>query len=311
MQPLKKLTPGSTIGIFAPGSPTRSELVTAGAGYLTSKGYKISIPLDPSANYGRTDGSFSSASVSERLNAFYSLLDDKNVSVIIAARGAYGTAELLPNLDFKRIRKANKAVVGYSDATALVAVIPTLAQIPAIHGPTVTKELAEASTNEESKLSADFLLALLSGETPQAQSVSALKPGSGKGSLIAGNLSVLVSLLGTPYEPNFKNSVLVIEEVAESPYRVHRMLMQLLLAKKLDTLQALVFGNFTKCDEKNPPSLQVTLERFIDEHLKLHRFPVVAGLSAGHGGINYALACGVEVEVTGESFKQVGSIVEE
>jgi muramoyltetrapeptide carboxypeptidase len=310
MNLLHKLIPGDTIGVFAPGSPTRQELVESGSKWLESLGFKIQLPIDVSKNYGRVDGSFSSDSVQNRTAALNSLLDDKNVKAIISARGAYGTAELLPAIDFKKIASARKALIGYSDVTALVSLIPKLCGIPAIHGPTLTKEVAEANTSEEAKRSVMSLLSLLKGEKPLPLKGTSLEVGSAEGHLVVGNLTVLCSVLGTPYEPDFDGAILVIEEYAESPYRVHRLLMQLKLAGKFDQVAGLALGRFSKCEAKNPPSLEVTLERFLAEQLKSLGIPVLAGLELGHGGMNLPLPCGVKAEIKNDQLAVVGEVVE-
>ena len=310
MNLLKKLNPGDTIGIFAPGSPTRLELVEKGIKQLESEGFKVSIPLDPSKNYGRGDGSFSSASVEERLSALNALLDDDKVKVILSARGAYGTAEILPKLDFKKIALSKKAIIGYSDVTALVSIVPKLCNIPAIHGPTLTKEFAEASESKDALDSIKSLLSILRGESIAPLLGKFLKNGAAEGPLLVGNLSVLCALLGTPFEPDFSNAVLVIEETGEAPYRIHRMLMQLKLAGKLESLAALAFARFSKCESKNIPSLETTITQFLAEQLKSLDYPVLAGLELGHNGINLALPCGVNARVEENQLRVVGKVVE-
>jgi muramoyltetrapeptide carboxypeptidase len=297
MNQLQALKRGDTIGIFAPGSPTKRELVEQGTRWLESEGYRVLIPSDPSANYGRKDGSFCSASVQERIQTLSTLLNDKDVRAILCARGAYGSAEILPSIDFDQIRTAGKAIIGYSDVTALIASIPTRAGIAAIHGSTLTKEFAEAESSEDAKKSATAVLALLQGEPFSPLKGETMRDGAAEGRLLVGNLTVLVSLLGTPYEPDFRGSVLVLEEVGESPYRVHRMLMQLLLAGKLNKIAALCLGRFLKCEGINPPTLEDTLKRFLSDHLKDQKYPVIAGLQVGHGGINSPLPCGLRARV--------------
>lgn len=255
---------------------------------------------------GETDGSFSSASTKDRLASLYTLLDDPKVSAILCARGAYGSAELLLELDFKKIAHSKKAIIGYSDVTALLAAIPKLSKVPAIHGATLTKEFAEASDSREAAQSAESVLSLLRGVVPAPLKGQSLKMGAAQGELVVGNLTGPSSLLGTPFEPEFKNSVLVIEEAGEAPYRVHRLLMQLKLAGKLDSLAALVFGRFYNCTSKNLPSLETTVENFLSEQLNSLGYPVLAGLELGHGGINLALPCGVAARVGNSQLESSG-----
>lgn len=309
MELLRRLRAGATIGVLAPGSSSRPELVAGGVKQLESEGYQVSIPFDPSKNYGRTDG-FSSGTIKERLDALYTLLEDPEVLAIICARGAYGSMELLPHLDFGKVARARKAIIGYSDITALVSVIPRLSKIPAIHGPTLTKEFAEANKSQDALSSSKSLLSLLRGESILPIIGKQKKNGHGQGRLIVGNLTVLCSLLGSPYEADFNKAILVVEDVGESPYRIHRLLMQLKLAGKLDSLAALVFGRFSCCTSKNPPSVEETIDGFIAEQLNSLYYPVLTGLDLGHGGINLPLPCGATATVENGQLTVVDKIVE-
>lgn len=311
MQRVRSLKPGGKIGVFAPGSPTRPERIVEGTNYLESLGYKVKIPLDPAKNYARVDGSFSSASVEERLEALTDLLQDDEVEVIIGARGAYGSAELLPKLDYGAIENSKKALVGFSDITVLVATIPQFSGLSAIHGPSFTKDIAEASISSEAASNVESLFRLLSDSSYRFScQVLDLKAGTGEGELLAGNLTVLTTLLGTPWDVDYTDKVLVLEDTGEAPYRIHRMLMQLYLSGKLENLSALCLGNFSKCTAKFPPDIDTVFRRFVDEMLGEQDFPVVAGLPCGHEGKNVALPVGMLARVSAGKFEVLESPIE-
>jgi len=310
MKLLRPLKPGGGVGVFAPGSPVNPERVARGIRYYQSLGYQVVVPRDPSEMYGRADGGFANGSVEDRLNTLYQLLEDEKVDVVIAARGAYGCLELLPQIDFSRIARSGKALVGYSDVSTLLVPLLQFGKISTIHGPTVSKEAAEATESAEAEASVGSLLSLLSEPDYRISAVGeVLRGGSGEGELVVSNLTTLVTLLGTPWEPDLNGKILVVEEVGEAPYRVHRLLLQLKLAGQLSGLQGLCFGSFYKCEAKFPPSLRQVWEKFIVEWLGELDFPVVSGLPCGHEGKNTALPLGVKARVEDGSFRVLEGVI--
>lgn len=298
-----------TVGVLALSSPANPERVERGRKWLESQGFRVVMPQDPSLSYGNTGGGFSNSSAKERLQVLYGLLEDPEVDVVISARAAYGSAELLPQLDFKRIAQAKKAIVGYSDLTNLVVTIPQYAGICSIHGSMLSKEFAEDSA--EAEYSRTSLLKLLSDPNYRFTGcVNEVRSGQGEGELVVANLAVLTTLLGTPWSPDLAGKILVLEEIGEAPYRIHRMLMQLQLSGKLAGLAALCFGSMTKCESKFPPTFTQMLESFVHEHLAGYNYPVVTGLPCGHEGRNEALPVGVRARVRQGEFAVIESPIE-
>jgi muramoyltetrapeptide carboxypeptidase len=299
-----------TFGVAALSSPTNPERVERGTRVLESMGFRVVMPVDPSKSYGQTGGGFVNSPTEERLKVLYDLLENPEVDAVLAARAAYGSAELLPRLDFGRIARAGKAIIGYSDMTNLVATIPRFAGICSVHGGMLSKEFAEDTP--EAEYSRTSLIRLLSDSDYRfSTAVTELKPGSkSEGELVVGNLTVLTALLGTPWSPDLAGKILVVEEIGEAPYRIHRMLMQLLLAGKLEKLAALCFGSMSKCESRFPPALAEMLETFVAEHLSGFDYPVVAGLPCGHEGRNEALPVGMKARVGQGQFAVIESPIE-
>jgi muramoyltetrapeptide carboxypeptidase len=211
-------------------------------------GYRVSYPIDPSAFYARYDHQFSNGSASDRVEALEQLLTDDSVGVVLTARGGYGSMEMLPLLDFDLIASSNKAIVGMSDACALLSPWAEQARVCSIHGPGLGTAFADYEENEDAKKSADSLIRLLSDPDCRFQAQGhVVREGQGSGRIIASNLTILTSLLGTKWEVDTTGAVLVLEEVGSRPFQVHRSLLQLQLAGKLDGLAALVFGRFSRC----------------------------------------------------------------
>lgn len=298
-----KLRTGQTIGVLAPGGPVRPDRYESGIRALEQLGYKVSCPLDPTKYYGDYTHAFSNASAGERVQALYELLADEEVAVILAARGAFGTIEMLSQIDFAKVKSAGKTFVGYSDTTNLLIPWVSQAGISAVHGATLSKEFAEFDESDDSKASVLQLLELLTEDSYEFKhSCSLVRDGSGQGELLAGNLAVLESLVGTSWDVDYSGKILVLEEIGEKPYRVYRSLLHLHHAGKLGALAGLVFGRFDNCSGQHGPSVEQVFEKFIKECLPGTTYPIVSGLPFGHNGLNYALPLGQVASIKSETF---------
>ena len=308
---MRALKPGGTIGVFAPGSAVDPVRYRAGVLELENRGYCVVAPLDPGANYGRYDFAFSSASVEDRVSAFHSLLSDDEVDLIVAARGAYGSAEMLPKIDFSLAANSKKMLVGCSDVTAILLPLWEKSGLCGIHGATVSGDFRRAVENEDAKNSIESLLELVSDEDYRfLVPATALRAGRKQGRILAGNLTVLLGLLGTPWDVDYREKILVIEEIAEAPYRIHRMLLQLQLAGKFDNLSGLVFGNFARCVSDNGPTVEEVIEFCVADMLPKTEYPVLCGFPSGHKGINFPLPIGAMAEISQSSLRLLESPLE-
>lgn len=228
------------------------------------------------------------------------MMDAPDVRAIFCARGGYGSQRLLPSLDWRGVLRHPKALVGYSDVTALLGAAVTSGVI-AVHGPMVAKELASGLAPR----SEAHLRALLTDPTYlwRAEVPETIRPGRARGRLVGGCLSVLAATLGTPYAPVTDGAILFLEDVGERPYRLDRLLTQLKQAGRLEHVAGVVFGTLAGCprvDGMGP--LEVV--RFCCADLPC---PVGFGLLAGHdagpgegGTENVALPMGIQVELDTE-----------
>ena len=291
------------IGVVAPGSPCDPLRFNIGMEELRSRGFECRCPLDPTAQYGKHDYGFASAAPESRKSALEGLAAAGDVDAIISARGAYGTLEILPLLDFDRLAQAGKCIVGCSDVTALLVAVLKMSGLVSVHGPTVSGDFARAKDSLDARQNIEELLLLLSDPgfrlTAKCES---LRSGSAAGTVLAGNLTMLVSLLGTPWDIDYRGSILVLEDIGEAPYRVHRHLMQLRLAGKFESLAALVFGRFSRCEVAHGPTVEEVIRRSVGDILHGTSFPVLFGFPFGHGGRSHPLALGCRAEVEGDSF---------
>ncbi len=267
--PLKK---GDRIGVIAPASPIPDrEKLTRGVEVLESLGFQVE--LGKNIFKSRL---YLAGSDEERLSDLMEFVEREDIRAIIAARGGYGTLRLLPLLDFEKFYTNPKIIMGFSDLTSLLVPIAEKTGLITFEGPMVASLFSKRD-----ELSIEYFLKAIKIEdyviAPNPLQLHVITPGSGRGTLLGGCLSLINSLLGTPYEPDFTGKLLFIEEVDEPLYRIDRMLTQLRLAGVFDRASGIVFGEFVG-DFDLSDLLFVLTERTGDLGI-----PVVYGFPFGHG----------------------------
>lgn len=288
------------IGIIGLSSPCHPDAWRNGYNYLKSIGFLVSAPLDPSASYGISQHLFSASSVFERVDAFHRLLRDPELSVVVAARGGYGCVEVLEHIDYQLLSQSGKLLVGSSDFTALLMAAYTKSQVAGIHGPMVVPSFARAEECEDSYESTKALLKLVDDRSKNPfegrtfRGVCAAEV-VGQGKLIGGNISVIASLAGTEWLPDFNEHVLFLEEVGEAPHKIHRCLMQLKHAGVLRGIRGVLLGSFKNC--QHPKGAGPLLDEIFVDIFKPFGVPVLAELPFGHEALNLPVPFGQEVEL--------------
>lgn len=219
------------------------------------------------------------------------LMSDPGLGAVLAARGGFGCARLLPLLDLAALAQTGTCLIGFSDLTALLNPLAAHGLIT-VHGPVVTQlpRLDQASRAD--------LAALLAGRRPWPVALSgqALAPGQAVGPLLGGNLTTLCSLVGTPWLPDLSGAVLIIEDTGEAPYRLDRLLTQLALSGALERVAGVAVGRLSE-QESDPPGLAEALARRLAGLGK----PVVMNLPFGHGAANRPLPLGATAEINGNT----------
>jgi muramoyltetrapeptide carboxypeptidase len=295
------LRPGDTVGIVAPASNIKRELLEAGCAALRDLGYKP-FYLDSILEHDL----YFAGSATRRARELEEMFVRDDVRAIVCARGGYGSNYLLPLIDLKKIKAHPKIFVGYSDLTSLLTYFTDSAGLVTLHGPMVTKDFAHADGVDQE--SWEHALNGSSAWTLNLDSdVKSLVDGSAEGILYGGCLSILVASLGTPYEIRTAGTILFIEDIAAKPYQIDRMLMQLKLAGKLADVQGIIFGEMLECAQHKDQSY--TLEEVVLRVVGDLGVPVAFGLRSGHVsrhnitlplGVNAALkttAMGVELRI--------------
>ena len=287
------LQPGDTVGIVAPASNIKPDLLEAGCAALRDLEYKP-FYFDSIFEHAL----FFAGSVARRAQELEEMFVRDDVRAIICARGGYGSNYLLNLLDLKKIKAHPKIFVGYSDLTTLMTYFTDSAGFITFHGPMVTKDFANADG-----VDLDSWKHALSGSSEWALSlesdVKSLVEGSAEGILYGGCLSILVASLGTPYAVRTAGTILFLEDVAAKPYQIDRMLMQLKLAGKLADVRGIVFGEMLDCTQHKEQTY--TLEEVVLRVVGDLKVPVAYGLRSGHvsrGNMTLPLGVKAALDVT-------------
>jgi muramoyltetrapeptide carboxypeptidase len=232
-----------------------------------------------------------------RAGAFRRAWTDPSIGAIVAVRGGYGSVQILPYLDVAEIRRTPKAFVGYSDNTSLLAWLTGQCAVVSFHGPMIEGRIARGAAGYDADTFARVLTrAEAAGRITHPQ-LETLSPGEAAGMLTGGTLTQLAASLGTPYafDPPMGH-LLLIDEVAERPYRIDRLLTQLRLAGILARAAGLVFGELPRCDE--PVDGGPAIRDVLRDLLAGFPGPVLFGLPSGHTtGACVTLPFGVQARI--------------
>ncbi|MFQ5707548.1 MAG: LD-carboxypeptidase [bacterium] len=286
----KKLKRGDLVGVVGPASPMIRKRLEAGRRYLEKRGFRVKLAEHIQDAHGYLAGRDR-----DRASDFNQMVQDPEVAAIFCTRGGYGTPRILPLIDYTALKQNPKIIVGYSDITALQLAILAQAGLVSFSGPMVAVEMGKGMLPfTESHF---WKLLTAAGErisfVPQNSSLNIVKPGFTEGRLLGGCLSMLCSLLGTPYCPDFKDAILFLEDVGEEPYKIDRYLTQLKLAGVLQQISGLVFGQFVDCVPQGPGA-SLTLQQVLEDTVSDLCVPVLSDLPYGHVDAKYTLPIGVQ-----------------
>lgn len=271
----RRLRPGDRIAVVAPASAFKREEFDAGVAEIARLGFE---PVFDDSVFAR-DG-YVAGSAATRAAAVRQALTDESIAALIAVRGGYGSAQLLPFLDAAEVRRAAKPVIGYSDITTLLAFVTGSCGVVSFHGPMLEARLARGADGYDRD---SFLRALTVPEPVgelTAPGVGVLRAGEFTGQLLGGTITQLLASMGTPwaFDPP-EGYVLFFDEVAERPYRLDRMITQLRQSGLLGRAGAVVFGELPRCDEPSgDPTARDTIARLLSDFPG----PVLFGFPSGH-----------------------------
>ncbi len=286
------LHPGDTIGVLAPASNGGMTDYNPSIRLLESLGYKVKLAPSVTNDFG-----FLAGDDEERAKDINDFFKDDTIKAILCLRGGYGSARILDKLDYDMIRRHPKMLIGFSDITALHTAIGEKSGIVTIHGPMMSSFKTWDFTpftlyNFENGLSGSFPKGNI--RMPAGKTLRTIQEGDAEGILEGGNLAVIASLAGTPYELKGNGAILVLEDTGEDPYRIDRMMQQLYQNGLLSRVSGIAYGDFYS---SSPKEGEFTVEDVLSYYGKLSGKPVIAGLPIGHGPDNLFLPLGVKASI--------------
>lgn len=302
----RALRPGDLVGLITPSTyvtdPDRLLLAEQ-----TLKYFGLRARLG--RNVGKKSGYFGSPP-EDRLDDLHAMFRDRDIKAVFAIRGGYGSEHLLDRIDYDLIRRNPKIFLGYSDITALHLAINKFARLVTFHGPIVLSSFTDYTQEHfrralfEAKPIGQLRNPPEKNELRPEHPVRTIRPGRVSGRLIGGNLTLITTMMGTPYEIDTRGKILFLEDVDEEVYRIDRMLTQLRLAKKFDDAAGIVFGECSKCGPRDyKPSLEsnYSLGEVLDNILGPLKVPVLSGLTIGHTADQLTLPMGVMTTLDADS----------
>ena len=281
------LKKGDCIGLVAPAGFMPSEKMQTCIDILEDWGYRVKLGATTHSN----SANYFSGTDEERLRDLQDMLNDPEVNAILCARGGYGVSRIIDRLSFRKFKKHPKWIIGFSDITVLHTHLYANYKIASLHAP-MAAAFNDGGFNNPYVQS---LKAALEGVPASYESAvhEFNNPGTAKGVLVGGNLTLLAHMIGTRSDIKTKNKILFLEDIGEYLYNIDRMLLQLKRAGKLDKLAGLVIGGFTDNKDTERPFGKSVYEILYDQFRDFD-YPICYNFPVSHEKENYALKVGVE-----------------
>lgn len=299
-----RLKQGDRVALVSPGGFITAQELKDSRANIEALGFEVVEGKSAVSKYGYLGGSDK-----ERADDINWAFGDKTIQGIICTRGGYGCGRILPMLDYSLIEKNPKVLMGYSDITALFYGIYTKTGLTGFHGPVGISTFNDYSVNHLRNVVINPR-AVYTLENAPAEAANpdyelyTISGGTVRGKLIGGNLSLAVSVIGTEYNPDYTGAIIFLEEVREEPYRVDRMLTQLIQSGAVAKCSGIALGVFSRCNPKENESgatQSLTLKEVLFDRLGGLGKPVCYGLSFGHIANKFTLPFGTEAELAADS----------
>ena len=289
------ISKGATIGLIAPGYSFTDSTLKQTKEVLKKMGYKTYHTKRISEPYG-----YFSNTDEQRAADINELFNDENVDAILCLRGGYGCTRIMHLLDYDVIRRNPKALIGFSDVTALLNGIHKRTGLICFHGP-VGKTINDLYSKEAFKniLENKKSFHVITNPALTVEQMNnteynryIINPGTASGKLVGGSLTLINALIGTPYEIDFTNKLVCIEDVEEAPYRIDRMLTQLIQGNSFMKASGIIFGVCSGCDRPSKPG-SFSLKEVLMDRIKPLGIPAMYGMSFGHIDQNFTFPIGI------------------
>ncbi|MBU1125793.1 MAG: LD-carboxypeptidase [Candidatus Omnitrophica bacterium] len=292
-----RLEKGDTIGIVAPAWSFDADNFRRGIEKLNSLGFKVRYDSKIFNKYWSMAGYDR-----ERAGQINRMFGDRKVKAILCAQAGYGSIRTIPYLDKGIIKKNPKIFVGYSDITILLCYLYQTSSMVVFHGPVVADEIYEGM----SPITLEYLSLAITRAEPlgemQFSMLKGLRGGKSRGVLVGGNLSLVISAIGTPYDVDTTNKILFLEDIGEDLEVIDNCLMHLKLAGKLRRIKGIIFGRMDDCIDHS--GHRYTLRDVLSDVLRDIDVPIVYGFPSGHrtkGEIDITLPLGVSVTLDADA----------
>jgi muramoyltetrapeptide carboxypeptidase len=289
------LPAGSLIGLVSPAT-TVSDLsrIEKAVRYLEGRGYRVAVGENVRKVHGYLAGTDE-----ERAADLHAMFANKEVKAVMCIRGGYGTPRLLHLLNYRLIARNPKIFVGYSDITALQLAFWRKCRLITFQGPMPGVDFIDPVD----PFSEEMFWRLVTSPRKAGRlalpggTLTALRPGCASGRLLGGNLSLVIALMGTAYQPDFRDSILFLEDVEEEPYRLDRMLMQLRLAGVMDRCAGVLLGQFTDCVPRDPSKPTLTVDDILRETAAAGSVPFLTNAPFGHISVKLTMPLGIRSRI--------------
>ena len=294
-----RLNNGDTIGVVSPAGPTfHKRDLNKVKQSLSALGLNVKF-----GKFVLSRNGYLAGSDSERAGDFNAMIRDESIKAIMALRGGWGSNRLLDLIDYEAVSQYPKIIIGFSDVTSLLLAIYAKTGLITFYGPVATSKFGKFTTSWMKEI-------LFEGKSPILEN-PLLKPdgsinhnhftitinsGTAQGKLVGGNLTVISSIVGSGYLPDWDGNILFLEEVGEKIYQIDRMLTQLKLAGVFDKLSGIIFGKCVKCDPSKT-TLSLSLENVFDDIFIPLSIPVYTGAMIGHIDRIFTIPIGLNAEM--------------
>lgn len=299
----RRLSQGDTVGLIAPASnETEDEDIRIAADIIESLGFRVRL-----GEHVFTRNLYLAGTDQQRADDVNKMFAQDDVDAIFCLRGGYGTPRILPLLDYDLIADNPKILMGFSDITGILTAVHSKTGMVGFHGSILKHSFSEYTLNEFKKVVMHPTPRTSIGAAPPFESgegrvdaanrMTRITGGKARGPLLGGNLSLICSLMGTEFEPDFRGRILFLEDVNEAPYRIDRLLTQLLLANRLNEVAGIAFGKFTKTETSGN---SFSIEEVLRDRCSDLGVPVVRGFMIGHVADRTVVPIGIEAELNAD-----------
>jgi len=289
------LKKGDTIGIMAPSSRVDRDVVAKAVAKFEDLGFRVHVHPQTFARHGQSAGTGQ-----QKAMALHDLYKDSRIKAIFTACGGNGAGTMLEHLDFKLIARNPKILIGYSDVSALLNAIYEKSGTTTFHGPMLRKLSGDL---KPAQLKQCFNLLGGRNADVKLSGSRVIRAGKAEGPLVGGNLSLVCSLLGTPWQPDFRGKILFLEDCADEASRIDRMLLQLRNAGVFAQVKGVVLGGFTDITDNGHRPYRKTVTQMIRECTEGFDIPVIVNAPFGHGRDLYTLPLGIPARLNATARK--------